>query len=396
MNSNQQFIVSCISNILRNENIKLEELYKVDLVEVFMEAEKQDLVHMIYFSLNKLNLSGTEEKVVNGWKNGVLYSLMRQTQFVEQMGKVLKAFNEENVQVIVLKGLVLKELYPEADLRSMVDADLLVHKEDMKLVEKILSAMGYYQGHSDSKHTVFLHNSYLSVEIHWKIVDTAFSKEVSYFENNVWNNKEKTIVCKEEVYSLSLEYQLFHLCLHMAVHLYSVGFGIRQLCDVVVLVESKMEEIDWDKFYDISIRCDIWKFNVVLFHTCELLFKMKLPDIFLCEIKDDTGNINNFLDYLFTLGIYSEIEENSVSVNIKNPIEKLKFQIAYIFPTKQNLNARYSYAKKHYFLTPIAWLHRFFYILTKREGIEEKQEKFYQRTKIMNKRNNILKWLDLK
>ena len=36
--------------------------------------------------------------------------------------------------------------------------------------------------------------------------------------------------------------------MHMAAHLAATGFGVRQICDLVLLVEKKGDEIDWNKF----------------------------------------------------------------------------------------------------------------------------------------------------
>ena len=50
-------------------------------------------------------------------------------------------FNKNNIPVIVLKGLVVRDLFPNPTLRTMCDADILVKEKDL---ENVIQMKNYY------------------------------------------------------------------------------------------------------------------------------------------------------------------------------------------------------------------------------------------------------------
>jgi len=97
------------------------------------------------------------------------------------------ALNERPVPFIVLKGIALAErFYPGFGIRGMSDADLLVRKDDMDLVDATLSAMGYVARDSSVKQALDNPAGYLAsldyrkndgslpnLHIHWHPVNTS-------------------------------------------------------------------------------------------------------------------------------------------------------------------------------------------------------------------------------
>lgn len=69
-----------------------------------------------------------------------------------KVGDVLESFNENEIPVIVLKGLVVREYFPIRQLRTMSDADVLVHKEDLESVSKMMEDLGYTQTKDEDDH----------------------------------------------------------------------------------------------------------------------------------------------------------------------------------------------------------------------------------------------------
>ena len=401
METNQEFLIASLSAAIHGEELRFSEINKVNFKTIFQEAQEFDICGLLYPIMKKFNETTFEDdETINQWKNSAIISEIIQIQFIEQMNKVLKKFCQEDIEVIVLKGLTLRDLYPKAELRSMSDADLLLHKEDMKKGKTILLNMEYRQDHSDSKHCVFIHKSYPPIELHWRIVDKTFIKDISYFEKNIWENAIKVKVCDQAVLALSSEDQVLHLCLHMIMHMVSIGLGIRQLCDLVLFVESKFDKIDWNAVYQSASECNIEKFTIVIFDLCKRLFNMPVPDN-LDKLKPgETKNIDSFVSYIFTMGIYTKevqaVKQHSYE-NIRSIFMRFKLYFSIIFPWKQNFDIRYSYAQKWIILTPIAWIHRFIYVIFSKEFTKgEKISYFKNRVNIVKNRTKLLKWLELK
>lgn len=62
----------------------------------------------------------------------------------------------------------------------------------------------------------------------------------SFFEKSLWKDAIEVEVRGVKALLLSLEDLAVHLCTHMVVHLAYIGFEIRQLLDLVLLVEKKV------------------------------------------------------------------------------------------------------------------------------------------------------------
>lgn len=57
--------------------------------------------------------------------------------------KILKAFDENKIKNIPLKGYFMKKEYPRSDFRSVSDVDILFDRKQADSVKKVFSELGY-------------------------------------------------------------------------------------------------------------------------------------------------------------------------------------------------------------------------------------------------------------
>ena len=72
--------------------------------------------------------------------------------------RILAALSEEGLDCIALKGWIMRNLYPHAVMRQMVDIDILVRPYDYTRVLRVMSSLGYHasaEGDSSWKHDNF-------------------------------------------------------------------------------------------------------------------------------------------------------------------------------------------------------------------------------------------------
>jgi hypothetical protein len=119
---------------------------------------------------------------------------------------VLKVFNKESIPVIVLKGLVARDFYPKPELRTMSDADVLVNKEDLNRVKKLLKNLGYIESETTEVHIVFEHKEHYDIEVHWTLTDMSYFKGQPVFENQICGNaiKVKVEIVKHYLFPLKI------------------------------------------------------------------------------------------------------------------------------------------------------------------------------------------------
>lgn len=278
MNCTEKTLISLLSASIMNKNIQGENFKTVNWRDVYEEALAHDVYSLIYPVIKKLSKTYSIDKtLISEWRDAAVISGLIQINHIKQMKIVFENFEKACIPVIALKGLVLRDLYPRAELRTMSDADILVHKEDIERADKILINLGYYKHVSTDVHNTYTQNGRLHIEVHWTLIDELCIRTISEFNNTLWQNTRTINIHDIQVLSLSREYQLIHIILHMASHMIKSGFGIRQLLDVVVFVEGERDNINWNLFFQ-QARCyNIEKFVTTIFILCNELFKVELP-----------------------------------------------------------------------------------------------------------------------
>jgi hypothetical protein len=407
MNNDQKELSAILSEAIRGRyNLTLKDS-NTNLKNIFDEARSHE-IHTIIFPLIKKTYGNKDfnKELISEWSKISVLSAIHQIQHINQMKKVLHEFNTAGIPVIVLKGLALRSLYPNPEFRTMGDADILVHQEDMSKSKQLLIRLGYTENNSDLVHCCFYKEKHLPIELHWTLVNEAHIKTATKFQENIWNNTVSINMLGEQVLALSPASQLMHVCLHMAVHFLSNGFGLRQLCDFVLLFELEKRSIDWDFFYEDCKMNGIEKFVISIFAVCSQLFDIEIPNNnYLCK-SEDSKYIDMFIDEIFSAGVHGKKDIARISStsilrlqDCKNPnTSKNKFSIAlsFLFPPPEKLDIRYSYTKKFYILTPIAWIHRLIYsIFRKNFYIFKKFTNFSSSLSISENHFKVIRWLNI-
>lgn len=402
MNTAQKQFLKILSSAIYNKEIEFDPKEKIKWKSIIEEARAHNVTGLIYSSISRSEYLNTiDKKSLEQLKKETFLTGVSQIQHINQVSKVLNKLNNEKIPVIVLKGLVIRELYPKPELRTMCDADILVKEEDIEKVKDELNQLGYKIYSSDEKHIVFQHEDHLPIEVHWTLTNRKYYNGRPIFEYHLWEDIMKVKVGDIVACSLSYEDLAVHLCVHLAAHCTSSGFGIRQLCDLVLFVKTKGCFIDWLSFLNKIRICGIEKFTIVIFLICKELFEMQIP--FENSILSNRENLYLLIDAIVNAGVHgkrslSKMYGNQIAYYVHNNdgLSITKRIIAQLFPPINKLPKRFDYAKKYTILTPVAWSHWFLY------GIFNKEYDFLNKLKLLSstlfisrRRNKLLRWLEL-
>lgn len=417
MNRNQKLLTSLIAASLKNDfsesysQNNFMDMTSIDLPAIYEEAKAHEVHTIIYPLLSKLKFFRSGDiMLLSKWQKQIVMAGISQIRHMEEMKLLFKEFTNNGISFIPLKGLVLRELYPIPEMRTMGDADILVYENDLKRACGILSAMGYKKESIDSKHIHFIHKTKLCIELHFFLISQgSISKNLDSFENGVWKNAKKSYVLGMAANILSLEDQLLHLILHMAVHLSSGGFGLRQLCDLFLFIERNSENINWEYINIKTREYEIIPFTSTLFIICSKLFGMSLPNAYYLH-RVEYNYVNALIEDIFSGGVFGDRTRERFLGGIKlhyitNPSTDKETNtigsiIKSLFPPVHMLGLQYSYARNFPILTPIAWLHRIVYSIFRRDfTICEKRSFLMPDNKVnteLKNRAKLLHLLDLK
>ena len=408
MNTTEKQFIDLLSNSIRNEVCK-KKYDNVDWNELINLSRKHKIEGLIYSALNKAELlENIDEDKVKDLKKEVFFTGVTQISNMSKLEKVFNEFSKENVPVIVLKGLVVREYYPQPEQRSMSDADIFVKAKDINKSKKILIDLGYTEIDTEASHHIkYIKSGYPMIELHWHVMKRdGFSDELDLFEDDIWDRTIEVKVKGAKVLSLGYEDLALHLCMHMAAHLAASGFGVRQIADLVLLVEKKGHLIDWTLFINKAEEFGFKKFIIIMFKICNILFSMDIPKEMAVYKIDDEEMFESLISTIFDGGVYGKKDmasnfANQVAFNYKGKdsnatIGAIRRYFRFIFPSIETMSDKYSYARKIRILTPIAWIHHLF------SGIFRKEYNFTDKIRFLTKgakesveKNKILSWMEL-
>ena len=408
MNTTEKQFIDLLSNSIRNEVCK-KKYDNVDWNELMNLSRKHKIEGLIYSALNKSRLlENIDEDKVKDLKKEVFFTGVTQISNMSKLEIVFNEFSKENVPVIVLKGLVVREYYPQPEQRSMSDADIFVKAKDLNKSKKILIDLGYTEVDAEASHHIkYIKSGYPMIELHWHVMKRdGFSDELDLFEDDIWDRTIEVKVKGAKVLSLGYEDLALHLCMHMAAHLAASGFGVRQIVDLVLLVEKKGHLIDWTLFINKAEEFGFKKFIIIMFKICNILFSMDIPKEMAVYKIDDEEMFESLISTIFDGGVYGKKDmasnfANQVAFNYKGKdsnatIGAIRRYFRFIFPSIETMSDKYSYARKIRILTPIAWIHHLF------SGIFRKEYNFTDKIIFLTKgakesveKNKILSWMEL-
>ncbi|MEQ8154203.1 MAG: nucleotidyltransferase family protein [Clostridiaceae bacterium] len=406
MNNTEKALIKLLSAAIRGrEFTDLNINHDINWQKVYNEAEAHAVLPLIYPIVKKISKSHEiDNELMAKWSKYTIMSGVYQTQHINQMKTVFRAFNEAGIPVVALKGLIIRELYPQPELRTMSDSDLLIKEEHIEVAEKVLTSLGYSKLDSIRHESCFIHNSALSIDLHWSVTNKDNLRNVDPFEYTVWQNLRTHDFYGVKIQVLSLEYELMHLFIHIASHIISSGFGIRLLCDIVVFIEQEWDNIDWNLVYCLAEACKLNKLISTILNLCHDLFSLDIPAAY-TKVYPGTNEYKKILtNEIFNSGIYGKRNDIRIAntrmlnnvLQSNADVGRFKLVVRYLFPTPTRLDKRYSYASKYPFLLVFAWIHRFAFELFS-NGINRLKELFKigSTSSFVKSRFDLIKWLQL-
>lgn len=173
-------------------------------------------------------------------KSCALYSLS--SCQMEEIKKICIEFDDNQIDYLLLKGINLKEYYPEPHMREMSDADILIRIAQYEKIKPILRKNGFVAG-QESDHELHWDKPALHLELHKRLVPSNNRLYFTYFQN-IWNRAFRISDSKSQ-YVLSKEDELIFYVVHFAKHYRDGGIGTKHLTDLWLFMKNN-REIDTD------------------------------------------------------------------------------------------------------------------------------------------------------
>ncbi|MCR5459910.1 MAG: nucleotidyltransferase family protein [Acetatifactor sp.] len=345
------YLLSCAVNEVTPDAARVQAM---DLEKVWEFAKFHMVTGATCIALERAGVKRKEfhEALSKAVRKNICFDLERQAIF--------DAFEEWGIWYLPMKGIILKELYPENGMRQMSDNDVLCDADKMEEVRKIMLARGYTKkGAGKGNHDVYLKAPMLNFEMHRSLFATRHAKVFRDYYADV-----KRLMIKDEnrgyEYRLSDEDFYVYFTVHERKHKDFSGIGIRTLLDRYVFLKEKGDSLDWNYVEEQESLLEIKEFEIERRKLAMNLFSGETvpelaaeDEIILTEYLGAGANGN--MDLL----IQKKLEKMS----------KPRFVLECFFPKMEYMKRSVPFVDKWPWLYPAGVVFRWGRILIKRKGI---------------------------
>lgn len=223
---------------------------------VITQAESHGIAPLLNLHLTKLKI-----KTPKAFRIALQLLCIRHKQanaiYQATLEEILLLFKAEGIQSLLLKGASLcQTVYPEIGLRPMRDIDLLLEPCEARRAHRLLKDNAFVENFEESGEDHFhlppllknVEGMAVCIELHQGI----FPKDPPYYTPLEFSNLAPTAkpvnVGKQSALTLSDEDMLWHLFQHgFHTPLTYEPYRLISAADIVSLVESRVDQIDWYK-----------------------------------------------------------------------------------------------------------------------------------------------------
>ncbi len=374
MNATIELFLTILKASLGREQPKIHrEVQTEEWHALFRLARIHNVLPLFYEAVYALPALAGEQTLLAAVKHQVRQQVITQAirsgKFLELNDRLLEA----GIRPLVVKGIVCRSLYPRPDHRPSSDEDVLIPPEQFDKCHGILTDFGMETGEFKEK----LSNAYevpyrkngtpLYIELHKHLFppESDAYGDMNRFFIDVRDRAIPMEIQGRTVYTLNHTDHLFYLVCHAFKHFLHSGFGIRQVCDIVLYANAYGTQIDWVKILKNCEAIRAEKFAAAIFQIGSkyLVFepeKAAYPAAWQAIQVDE----DPMLQDLLSGGLYGDASmSRKHSSNITLDAVAAQKQgrksrgaiMASAFPSAAQLESRYPYLKKHPYLLPVAW-----------------------------------------
>ena len=338
--------IKLISSYLNNkeekdlviDNNKLSFFYKISSFHS-LRAILYLAVKNTKAKVDKEQLDKLEQCYISAIRKGALFSVER--------NELYRYLNDNQIHFLPLKGIIIKDYYPEPYSREFADSDILFLDNDEKIKEFFVKRGYTVKLYQRTNHDVYLKKPFYNFEMHRALFCEREdnTKNVVYFKDYM---NVAPIRDKYEHYLKDEDFYIYFTA-HTYKHFHNSGCGIRTLIDYYLYLRRTILDFDY-------IDQELEKLGLVEFSHLIISLSKKLFDNQPLDEKEEET-----LLYIASSGTYGSLE-HSVDKGVKAK-GKFGYFMERIFPPYSLYKSLYPWAYKCPILIPIAWLCRFFRIL---------------------------------
>ena len=337
-----------------------------DLEAVYEYVKISGISAITFMALENAVDVSDESSFMFEWKKMRLNAMRRNLLFDKERSEITNFLEQNRIWYLPLKGSVIKEMYPNPEMREMNDNDILIDQNGRDQAKEFMLSRGYQvkpndkgviddKGNSDE----FIKDPFFYFELHKFLIEERYSpKQYDYF----LSIKDRLIkdTDKEYGYHMSDEdFYLYMIC-HAHKHYSRNGMGIRFSMDEYVFLKEKGETLDNDYINEKIREFGLEQFDADL----RKVSKMAFDEDEECLEDSLTDSEKALYDSCLGAGVFGNIETRwkneayEMSANSTDTITKKEYIKNRLFPDENWYRIYHPFVYKHKIVKPFFTIYR--------------------------------------
>ena len=328
----EDFLFMLIRAALWDWRLKGEALPHPQFAALVKEAEKQTVKGLMF----QIFLNPDNGVRLGKYDAAEVYSsMMEVTTTNEKVNRELKELvmllQSHEIHFVVVKGQTLAALYSHPLNRTSGDIDFYVVPNDFERAKVLIEKEWLVEFETDEddgeqdQHIAFNRND-VEFEMHFELMKFQSEKVQKVFDRMIDTEPSYREVVGVMVPILNPEAELLYTFLHAFHHFIELGIGLRQICDIAILLNQRV--VDKDKVNRWLKELDFERGFMVFEAIC--VDKLRLPKECLPVAIDevDKKRMDEVLNVVFKRGNFGKYgRKNAVRSGIAYYIESFKLKI---------------------------------------------------------------------
>lgn len=337
-----------------------------DFDKAIQLAKRHNVTPILYYGASNCDIP-QEKAYMQELRQLTLRNMLVSERQMYEIKRIVKAFEAENIEYMLLKGAIFKSEYPKPEMRTMGDADILIKLEQYSKIRAIMEQLQYAFKY-ESDHELVWTKPSLFLELH-KSIMTSYNKDLYSYFGTGWQMAKG--MPGSSGYRMSEEDFYIFTFVHFTKHYRISGIGITHLIDMWVYSHSH-PDINWA-----YVENELEKMHLSAFHT-----NIKKTIAVWFENAAETDITDLITNVIFNSGRYGTAEMaiiNRALQNGKKSAANMKVNRVFnkVFPACSVMAKKYPILSKVPILLPFMWIVRFFEIVICRK---EHVKKFVDET----------------
>ena len=309
----------------------------------FFEISKRHSLTALFYKAFEYAEARQNEDFLRNLEQFYLSNVRKTILFDKERKALYEALRKNEINFLPLKGIVLKDYYPDQCVREFADNDILFDDRKAPIIKRFFVERGYIvESYKKTGHDVYIKKPFYNFEMHRSLFSITTEKEiiVDYFKDYLF----KAPLIDNYEHCLNKEDFFIYFIAHSHNHYSHSGCGLRTLIDIFLYL--KKENLDFT-----YVNRELNKIGLLDF--CNKIVELS------CAIFNNE-NLSDELEEMFLFivssGTYGTLE-HAVNKGIEEK-GKFGYLMSKLFPPYIYYKRNYPWAYYSFLLIPLAWAHR--------------------------------------